>query len=131
MRKFVANGLCIGILGVASWAESPSRSSDMVIGETKLTGCLISQGGKFLLQGRKGKSTLLSGSHDLGTQVGHTVTAQGAFAESQSNGRRPVGRSTFVVSKLDNVSDTCGSERNKIAHQNFDSAGKPSPNHFK
>ncbi len=131
MKKFVAAGLCIGVLGIAAWAESPSRSSDMVIGEKKLKGCLVSQGGKFLLQERKGKLTLLSGSQDLGTQVGHTVTALGAFAESQSNGARTSGRSVFVVSKLDSVSDSCGSDRNKIAQQTFDSSGKPSPNHFR
>lgn len=132
MQKFVATGLCIGVLGIAAWAESPTRSSDMVIGQKKLKGCLVSQGGKFLLQERKGKLTLLSGSQDLGTQVGHTVMAYGAFSQSSpSSSSRSTARSTFLVSKLDPISDTCGSDRNKIAQQTFDSSGKPSPNHFR
>ncbi len=132
MKKFFAASLCAGLMGIAAWAESPTRSSDMVVGEKKLKGCLVSQGGKFLLQERKGKLTTLSGSQDLGTQVGHTVMAHGAFSQSPSpSSGRAAGLSTFVVTKLDSVSDFCGNDRNKIAQQTFDSSGKPSPNHLR
>jgi hypothetical protein len=134
MKRLIVTTLCAGVLSIAVWGQNVASSSagsqqtSAALGEKKLKGCLVSVGGKYVLQERRGKETLLAGSPELGTQVGHTVTAHGIFT---SNDQRVAGkaRQAFVVSRLEMNSDTCGADKNKLAEQTFDSDGKPSPSH--
>jgi hypothetical protein len=134
MKRLIVTTLCAAVLGIAAWgqngAHSQARSEQTAtaLGEKKLKGCLVSVGGKYVLQERRGKETLLAGSSELGTQVGHTVTAHGIFT---NNDQRSAGkaRQAFVVSRLEMNSDTCGADKNKLAEQTFNSDGKPSPYH--
>jgi hypothetical protein len=114
-------------------ANSGNQNS-ATVSEKKLKGCLISQGGKYVLQDKRGKEVALAGSAELGSYIGHIVTVRGAFANGDANRRSAATYSTagasgtFMVSKLDPISDTCGSDKNKLAEQ-VNSNGKPSPYH--
>lgn len=138
MKGIIVAALCGSVFGVAAWGQnvaSTSRPTDRSeqtsasLGEKKLRGCLVSVGGKYVLQERRGKETLLAGSPELGAHVGHAVTAHGIFTSTDQRGANKVtqGRQAFVVSKLDMNSDSCGVDKNKIAEQTFNSDGKPSP----
>jgi Protein of unknown function (DUF5818) len=114
-------------------ANSGNQNS-AAVSEKKLKGCLISQGGKYVLQDKRGKEVALAGSAELGSHIGHMVTIRGTFANGDAN--RPSSATysaaglggTFMVSKLDPISDTCGSDKNKLAEQ-VNNNGKPSPYH--
>jgi hypothetical protein len=112
-------------------ANSANQNS-AAVSEKKLKGCLISQGGKYVLQDKRGKEVALAGSAELGSHIGHIVTVRGTFANGDANRRSSATYSaaggTFTVSKLDPISDTCGSDKNKLAEQ-VNSNGKPSPYH--
>src|ERR1700704_5541952 len=68
-------------------STTPSTSGDMgntgnqntAASETKLKGCIQSEGGKYVLQDKHGKDVALAGSADLASHVGHTVTVHGTF----------------------------------------------------
>lgn len=135
MKRLIVTTLCAGVFGIAAWGQNgapvaKSGQTSATLGEKKLKGCLVSVGGRYVLQERRGKETLLVGSQELGTQVGHTITAHGIFT---SNDQRSAGkaRPSFVVSSLEMNSDTCGADKNKLAEQTFNSDGKPSPYHHK
>lgn len=137
MKRLIAATLCAGVFGVAAWGQNVASSpktekTSTALGEKKLKGCLVSVGGKYVLQDRRGKETLLAGSPELGTQVGHTVTAHGIFTNIFTNNDQRIAgkaRQAFVVSSLEMNSDTCGADKNKLAEQTFNSDGKPSPYH--
>jgi hypothetical protein len=140
MRNIVAGLVCTALLGAVVFAESAPTSSlagsaagETKGAETKIKGCLVSEEGRYMLQAKRGKAVALSGLQELGSHVGHMVTVHGtrstdsASTSTASHGAVSRGR-TFVVSKLDLVSTSCGSDNNKIAEQ-FSSNGKPSPYH--
>jgi hypothetical protein len=119
-------------------ADSGNQNS-AAVSEKKLKGCLISQGGKYVLQDKRGKEVALAGSAELGSHIGHMVTVRGTFANGDANHRTSATYSsatysaaglggTFMVSKLDPISESCGSDKNKLAEQ-VNSNGKPSPYH--
>ena len=132
-------------------STSPSQSPDMsssgsqtasdTKGEKKLKGCIQSEGGKYILQEKHGKEIALSGSQDFASHVGHTVAVHGTYASGSdspsgaSATASPSGMSAsagqqFMVSKLDMVSETCGSDKGKNKDKGQDSNySKPNPNH--
>jgi hypothetical protein len=118
-------------LAQASETSSGAAQTSANFGEKKLKGCLLSEGGKYVLQERRGRSIALAGSQELGSHVGHTVTARGTFLTGDGNNRSAMtgSRQIFAVSKLDMISDSCGFEKTRIAQQTFDANGKPSPYH--
>jgi hypothetical protein len=162
MKNIIAAIICASVSGAVALAQtmptvreqtgsmptvqsqsSSSQSSNITnsgnqnlaaVSEKKLKGCLISQGGKYVLQDKRGKEVALAGSAELGSHIGHMVTIRGAFANGDANHRSSATYSsagasgTFMVSKLDPISDTCGSDKNKLAEQ-VNSNGKPSPYH--
>jgi hypothetical protein len=167
MKNIIAAIICASVSGAVAFAQtmptireqtgsmptvqsqsssSSSQSSNVAdsgnqnpaaVSEKKLKGCLISQGGKYVLQDKRGKDVALAGSTELGSHIGHMVTVRGTFANEDANRRTSAPYSaatysaasgTFMVSKLDPISDTCGSDKNKLAEQ-VNSNGKPSPYH--
>ena len=117
--------------------SNSGNQNSAAIGEKRLKGCLISQGGKYVLQDKRGKEVALAGSAELGSHIGHMVTVRGTFANGDANHRTAATYSaatynaaggTFMVSKLDPISDSCGSDKNKLA-EHVNSNGKPSPYH--
>jgi hypothetical protein len=118
-------------LAQASQSSNPGAQTSTNFGEKKLKGCLLSEGGKYVLQERRGRAIALAGSQELGAHVGHTVAARGTFLTGDGNTRSSMtgSRQIFAVSKLDMVSDSCGFDKTRIAQQTFDANGKPSPYH--
>jgi hypothetical protein len=118
-------------LAQASETSNPGAQTSSNFEEKKLKGCLLSEGGKYVLQERRGRAISLAGSQELGSHVGHTVTARGTFLTGEANNRSSMTAShpIFAVSKLDMVSDSCGFDKTRIAQQTFDANGKPSPSH--
>lgn len=78
-------------------------------GEKTLKGCVASEGGQYMLQTKKGKDVMLSGS-DVSAHVGHEVKVHGMFengsSSAASSGAASSGK-TFNVSSVDMVSDSC------------------------
>jgi hypothetical protein len=118
-------------LARASETSKPGAQTSTNFEEKKLKGCLLSEGGKYVLQERRGRAIALAGSEELGSHVGHTVTARGTFLTGEANNRSSMtaSRPIFAVSKLDMVSDSCGFDKTRIAQQTLDANGKPSPYH--
>jgi hypothetical protein len=118
-------------LSQASETSNPGAQTSTNFGEKKLKGCLLSEGVKYVLQEKRGRAIALAGSQELGSHVGHTVTARGTFLTGEMNNRSSMTAShqIFAVSKLDMVSDSCGFDKTRIAQQTFDANGKPSPYH--
>jgi hypothetical protein len=119
------------LLTASAETLSASKNSDK-LGQSTIKGCLVSAGGKFMLQERRGRATPVAGSAELGSHVGHMVTAHGLLTNAVVN--KPANGNTgaasthvLLVSKLDVISDTCGNEK-KLA-QTYNSNGKPSPYH--
>lgn len=156
MKNLIGAIICAGLLSAAALAQTiptvreqnggiPSQASlaqasetsnagaqtSANFGEKKLKGCLLSEGGKYVLQERRGRAIALAGSQELGSHVGHTVTARGTFLTGDANNRSSMTAShqIFAVSKLDMVSDSCGFDKTRLAQQTFDANGKPSPYH--
>jgi hypothetical protein len=111
-----------------------SSSGIQSMGEKRLRGCVKSKGGNYVLQEKGKKDVALGGSQNFATHLGHTVTLRGTFANGShmdnggsanaSTDGTPV---TFIVSKLDMVSESCGLDPTKTATAAPDSRGKPSP----
>jgi hypothetical protein len=133
----------------ASPAETPnmsnrSASASDTKGEKKLKGCIESEGGKYVLREKNGKEVALTGSEDLSSHVGQTVTVHGTYASgsdassatgtssttmgTSSSGSMSSGGDQFMVSKIDMVSQSCSMDKGKTSSKNRDDSGKPSPN---
>jgi hypothetical protein len=83
--------------------------------EKKLRGCVQSQGGKYVLEGKKGKAVALTGQ-DVSAHVGHEVSLQGRWENGAGTGVSSGGASsekTFNVTGVDMISETCGSKSSK------------------
>jgi len=125
---------------------APSQTTDMPGAGTQsekkteksLKGCIQSSGGQFSLEEKHGKEIALTGSQDLASHVGHTVTVHGTFANgseasgataSASGGGMSAGEQ-FMVSKVDMVSEKCNLTKSKTTTKdtNSDPTAKPSPN---
>jgi hypothetical protein len=107
--------------GNSSSAVSSSNAGGQA--QRRLQGCLKSDNGKYVLQGKSGKKrTTLRGSRDLASHVGHTVMVRGSFAPESSVS--PATGAQFLVSSLESVSESCNPDRSPTA---YDENGKPSP----
>jgi len=126
-------------------SQTAGTSSQNTPGDTtaekKLKGCIASQGDKYVLQDKHGKEIALSGSQDLSSHVGHTVTVHGTYANGSdaSTGASSATSATaasggtsgggqFVVSKVDMVSETCTMAKGNDSTKDHADSGKPSPN---
>src|ERR1700681_2224182 len=115
MKNSIAAIICASVFGVAAFAQTmpalreqsgsmpsvqsqPSASysstaansgnqNSATIGEKRLKGCLVSEGGKYMLQEKRGKEIALAGSQEMGSHVGHTVMAHGTFTNGDVNHR--------------------------------------------
>ena len=125
-------------------SQTPGMSNPNAPGDTtsekKLKGCIASQGDKYVLQDKHGKEIALSGSQELASHVGHTVTVHGTYANGSdaSTGASSATSATanggtsgdhFLVSKVDMISESCTMDKGKNSTKDHsDSSGKPSPN---
>ena len=113
----------------AAPSQSASQSADASSaskGEKKLKGCIQSEGGKFILQEKNGKTVELTGS-DVSAHVGHTVTVHGTpGAAAGSSASLPAGTGTpsassggeqFNVTKIDMVSESCSMDKSKSSEK--------------
>jgi hypothetical protein len=118
--------------------SNPNNPGDTT-GEQKLKGCIASQGDKYVLQDKHGKEISLSGSQDLASHVGHTVTLHGTYSKGSdastggsSATSAPASGATsgdnFLVSKVDMVSETCTMDKGKNSSKDHTDSGKPTPN---
>ena len=122
--------LCLGQLSAQSSPDNSSHSmqqdsqpaslaSSMDKGEQKLTGCLRSDNGKYVIESKLHKKIWLSGPEDFGPHKGHTVTLYGSYLNDTAPvNKRPAAdpaqsRSEvdFQVSKIEMVSNTCTLKR--------------------
>jgi len=81
-----------------------------------LRGCVQSQGGQYVLEGKKGKTVALTGQ-DVSAHVGHEVSVKGAWESSAAAGTSPASsgsaEKTFNVTSVEMISDTCSSKSSK------------------
>jgi hypothetical protein len=111
-------------------SQPPSLASSLNKGEKKITGCIRSENGKYVLESRLHKKVWLSGSEDLGPNVGHTVVLYGTYLNAtapansdqagQKNSSAPATNrqeSIFQVSKVEMVSDACAINKAKTSDQ--------------
>jgi hypothetical protein len=91
-------------------------SDNSTKGEHKLTGCVRSTNGEYLLETKKGKSVPLAGQ-DVSAHVGHTVAVHGTWSSagssesSMSSGSGAKGEKSFNVSSVDMISDSCSADK--------------------
>ncbi len=90
-------------------------SDNATKGDQKLTGCLRSVNGAYMLETKKGKSVSLAGQ-DVSAHVGHTVTVHGSWSSagasdsSMGSGSSAKAGKSFNVSSVDMVSDSCSGD---------------------
>jgi hypothetical protein len=101
-------------------SQPASPASSLHEGSTKLTGCIRSESGKYLLESKRHKKIWLSGPVEFAPHTGHAVILHGSFLnESASTNTSPGNQGTatepsvtrqeknFQVAKIEMVSDTC------------------------
>lgn len=106
-------------------SQPPSLASSLNKGEKKITGCIRSDNGKYVLESKLHKKVWLSGPEDFAPHAGHTVTLYGAYLngsvtanggqtrqKQSSRGSANHQESNFQVSKVEMVSDTCTLQNN-------------------
>ena len=86
-------------------------------GEKKLRGCVKSQGGQYVLEGKKDKTVALTGQ-DVSAHVGHEVSLKGTWQSGGagtgvSTSAGAASEKTFNVTSVDMISDTCSSKSSK------------------
>jgi hypothetical protein len=101
-------------------SQPASLASSLDKSERKITGCIRSENGKYVVESSLQKKVWLSGPEDLAPQVGHTVVLYGSYLNAgapanrgKAGQKRPLEssanrqESNFQVSKVEMVSDTC------------------------
>lgn len=87
------------------------QSNNSMKGEKKVKGCIESQGGSYVLMDKHGKQIPLTGSQDLASHVGHTVTVHGTYGSGASSATSASSGSdsgqALSVTKVDMDSETC------------------------
>jgi hypothetical protein len=105
------------------------QSNNTSKGEKKMKGCVQSQGGSYVLMDKHGKQIPLSGSSDIASHVGHTVTVHGTYGSGASamNSASSSGPGeTFNVTKIDTNSETCKMEKSEKGNKNNGNSGTSS-----
>jgi|HubBroStandDraft_3_1064219.scaffolds.fasta_scaffold628427_1 hypothetical protein len=109
-------------------SQPPSMANSMDKGQQKLTGCIRSDQGKYVIGNKLHKKIWLSGPEDFGPHKGHTVTLYGSYLNdtTSTNKRRSADASrpgsNFQVTKIDMVSNTCS-----LKSTQSDSESSPRP----
>jgi hypothetical protein len=96
-------------------SQPPSLASSMDKGQQKLTGCIRSDNGRYVVESKLHKKVWLSGAEDFGPHEGHTVTLHGTYLNDATTANKGTSadtaasrpRSNFQVSKIEMVSNTC------------------------
>lgn len=101
-------------------SQPPSLASSLNRGETKISGCIRSDKGKYVLESKLHQKVWLSGPEDFAPHAGHTVTLYGVYLKgSASNDSRGADQkkssepsanrqeTNFQVTKVELVSNTC------------------------
>jgi hypothetical protein len=101
-------------------SQPASLASSLNEGSTKLTGCIRSESGKYLLEGKRHKKIWLSGPVEFAPHTGHAVILHGSFLNGSASSNTSPGNqhtaaepsatrqeSNFQVAKIEMVSDTC------------------------
>ena len=60
-------------------SQPPSLASSLNKREKKITGCISSDNGKYVLESKLHKKVSLSGPEDFAPHAGHTVTLSGTY----------------------------------------------------
>ncbi len=111
-------------------SQPASLASSLNKSERKITGCIRSENGKYVVENSPQKKLWLSGPEDLAPQVGHTVVLYGTYLNSTAPANRgkagqkkplessaKAQESNFQVSKVEMVSDTCATNKVKASDQ--------------
>jgi hypothetical protein len=111
-------------------SQPPSLASSLNKGERKLTGCIQSDNGKYVMESKLHTKVWLSGPEDLASHAGHTVILYGTYLngsapanrgradQKKSSGPSPNRQETnFQVTKVEMVSDTCAVNKVKASDQ--------------
>jgi hypothetical protein len=100
-------------------SDDRSGNSGGMKAEKKMKGCVASQGGRYVLETKKGKAVPLSGE-GISAHVGHEVAVHGTRGEGSSNsmsstsgGSGADSGKTLNVTSIDMISDTCGGKEQK------------------
>jgi hypothetical protein len=101
-------------------SQPASLASSLNKGNRKITGCIRSENGKYLLESRQHQMIWLSGPEDFAPHAGHTVILYGNFLNgstsagaTRANTGTAAGTSSnkqgtdFKVTKMEMVSDSC------------------------
>lgn len=102
-----------GQAGQPTSSDTPSADK----AEKMLRGCVQSQGGQYVLEGKKGKTIALTGQ-DVSAHVGHEVSLKGTWesggaATGVSTPGSASSEKTFNVTSVDMISETCGGKSSK------------------
>lgn len=111
-------------------SQPASLASSLNKGERKLTGCIRSDNGKYVVESRPHKKTWPSGAEDFAPHTGHTVILYGTYLNGSTpahSGRTDQKKSSepapsrqennFQVTKIETVSDTCAVNQAKASAQ--------------
>lgn len=109
-------------------SQPASLASSLNQGESKLTGCIRSDNGKYIVETKLHKRVWLSGPEDLAPHAGHSVILYGTYlngsipanaarAEQKKSEQPSQARqgNNFQVSKIEMLSDTCASSKAKAS----------------
>jgi hypothetical protein len=101
-------------------SQPASLASSLNKGERKLTGCIRSDNGQYVVESKLHKKVWLSGPEDFAPHTGHTVILYGTYLNGSApanSGRADQKKSSehspnrqennFQVTKVEMVSDTC------------------------
>lgn len=101
-------------------SQPASLASSLNRGETKISGCIRSDKGKYVLESKLHKKVWLSGPEDFAPHAGHTVILFGVYlngsasnvggrADQKKASEPPANRqeTNFQVTKVELVSNTC------------------------
>lgn len=98
-------------------SSSGMQSSDNAKGDQKLTGCVRSTNGEYMLETKKGKSVSLAGQ-DVSAHVGHTVAVHGSWnsagasdSSAMGGGANAKAGKSFNVSSVEMISDSCTGDK--------------------
>ena len=87
-------------------SQPGSMASSANKGDKIISGCLRSNNGKYMLEGKHHKTIWLTGSEDFAPHVGHIVTIHGSFMSSTEASSSGQG-SDFQAKQIDMVADRC------------------------
>ena len=107
-------------------SQPPSLASSLNQGETKISGCIRRDKGKYVLETNLQKRVWLSGPEDFRPDAGHTVTVYGEYLNGsvssdgggagQKKSAKPSADrqgANFQVTRVEMISDTCAANKGK------------------